>query len=77
MPPRKAQKRVQQLPTLVEKLVKGAKLKRRFLHPKQIAVLKRLSKAEVSALISARRKARGTLDVAGRRNWNRCGFIPL
>ena len=62
-----------ELPAQIQRLVKAKVLKTAHLPPKQLAMLERLSAAEVSALISLRRKFGGTIRGRG----DRCGFIPL
>ena len=62
-----------ELPGQIERLVRAKVLKTAHISPRQLAMLKRLSAAEVSALISMRRKFGGTIRGRG----DRCGFIPL
>jgi hypothetical protein len=62
-----------ELPEQIQRLVRAKVLKTAHLPPKQLAMLKRLSAAEVSALISMRRKFRGTIRGRG----DICWFIPL
>jgi hypothetical protein len=64
---------VSKLPTQIQRLVRARVLKAVRFPPKQLAMLKRLSAAEVSALISLRRKFGGTIQERG----GRMGFIPL
>jgi len=59
--------------TQIQRLVKAGVLKTARLKPRQVAMLERLSPAEVSALISMRRKFGGRVYKAG----VLLGFGPL
>jgi hypothetical protein len=66
--------RAGKLPRQVQRLLRARVLKSATLSPRELAMLKKLSEAEVSALISMRRKFGGTIYKEERAIF---GFGPL